>query len=212
MKARLLVRFIIIGLFLAPMCLWSEYEIGGERTTNDGKTITEDVGNLNLPSPDRKLVLRHRKIRGKGDRKNDHESRINILDATGNTLGSLDLTSEDSEHGRVIERIGWSSDSRFVVFSSYSSGGHSPWNSMTFFYSVDLNCFGVLDNFLPGPVLDPNFELAASSEVRLVTMGKDMDDQVKTKFDLRDIVTGKAKVRNGLSKWLKSTPRGECGF
>src|SRR5207249_10981362 len=51
------------------------------------------------------------------------------------------LTSDSEWNGRYVLKSEWSPDSRFFVFSTFSSGGHSGWNFRTFVYSVDANKF-----------------------------------------------------------------------
>lgn len=38
----------------------------------------------------------------------------------------------DGNHGQIVERAAWTPDSRFFVFVTTSSGGHSPWQHWTF--------------------------------------------------------------------------------
>ena len=203
---------LVMFVLFCTLPVLAESEIGGVYKTKDGSSVGEDIGNLNLLSPNKTLRLVHRVIQGKSDRKYDHESRVENLDGKGNTLGALDLTSPDNENGYVVERVGWSPDSKFVVFSTYSSGGHSPWNSKTFFYSSDLNCFGFLDSYLNHPVVDPNFRIVAPATIHLKVMGKDSDDHVSKRFELGNIVTGAAKIEKDSKKWLKTSPVAQCGF
>jgi hypothetical protein len=63
-----------------------------------------------------------------------NESRIEIHDMNGAVLATKDFKSADGEHGRNVQKAEWSPNSQFFVFSTASSGGHSPWHWQTYFY------------------------------------------------------------------------------
>jgi len=51
-------------------------------------------------------------------------------------IGStIDLSSEDGEHGGILEQHEWTPDSQFFIFTSSSSGGHSSWQYGTYIIS-----------------------------------------------------------------------------
>ena len=56
---------------------------------------------------------------------------------------------------------GWSPDSRFFVYSTTSSGGHSVWHVYTFCYHRMLNEVFLLDDLVGGPLVDPDFYFTA---------------------------------------------------
>ena len=60
--------------------------------------------------------------------------------------------------GRVPARIQWTADSRFLVLTTVSSGGHSPWHFMTYVFSVAAKRVVCLDDVM-GPVVDSDFKL-----------------------------------------------------
>src|SRR5438477_4227893 len=55
---------------------------------------------------------------------------------------------------RSIAHIAWSPDSQFLVFTTDSSGGHSPWHSKAFVFSVADKSFRYMDEAI-GNVLNP---------------------------------------------------------
>ena len=52
----------------------------------------------------------------------------------------------DGNHGQIVERAAWTPDSRFFVFTTSSSGGHSPWHHWTFAWSRRDNKIHSLDD------------------------------------------------------------------
>lgn len=67
------------------------------------------------------------------------------------------------------------------MFSTRSSGGHSPWHWNTYFYSRKKNKFALLDDTI-GPVINPNFKVQAPDVVEATVQG--------TASDPSDIKTG----------------------
>src|SRR5256714_7537815 len=61
-----------------------------------------------------------------------NESRVEIRSMNGTVLATKDFKSPDGEHGRNVQKMEWSSDSQFFVFSTASSGGDFPphWRSI----------------------------------------------------------------------------------
>ena len=55
---------------------------------------------------------------------------------------------------RGIAHIAWSPDSQFLVLTTDSSGGHSPWHSKAFVFSVADKSFRFMDEAI-GSVLSP---------------------------------------------------------
>ena len=118
-----------------------------------------------------------------------NESRIEIHDASNRVLAFKDFPSSDGEHGRNAQKEGWTPDSQFFVFSTASSGGHSPWHWQTYFYDRRQNGFRELDDFT-GPVITRDFTLSAPDWVEVTVQG--------TMSDPSDIQTGH-KVKTRLS-------------
>ena len=62
------------------------------------------------------------------------------------------------EEGRVPAKVKWTADSKFLVFTTASSGGHSPWHSTTYAFSVYAKKIVCLDDVI-GPVVNSDFKL-----------------------------------------------------
>lgn len=60
--------------------------------------------------------------------------------------------------GRLPAEVKWTADSKFLVFTTKSSGGHSPWHSTTYVFSVSAKKIVCLDDVI-GPVVDSDFKL-----------------------------------------------------
>ncbi len=105
-------------------------------------------------SPDKTLYAR---VLATGEWK---EIRIEIRTSIHNILSQKDFTSPDAQHGLTLARCAWSPDSNFFVFSTWSSGGHQPWQSPTFFYSRQDNFIHSFSKFLP-PIANDEFSLKA---------------------------------------------------
>jgi hypothetical protein len=118
-----------------------------------------------------------------------NESVVEIHDVTDRTLASDDFRSPKGENGRNVQAKAWTPDSQFFVFSTASSGGHSPWHWPAYFYDRRANTFKELDNFT-GPIIKRDFTLSASDWIEVTVQG--------TSSDPSDIVTGH-KVKRQLS-------------
>jgi hypothetical protein len=88
----------------------------------------------------------------------------------------MDFRSPDKGHGRIIDKIQWAADSNFLVFSTYSSGGHQPWNSPTFFFARLDNEIRSIDDLL-GPVLDSDFEITSTGILKVFVRDKISGDE-----------------------------------
>lgn len=95
------------------------------------------------------------------------ESGIVIKTGEGRILASKSYGSEDGGHGFGVAKAQWTPDSNFFVYSMSSSGGHQPWHSPVYFFSVHDFKIRSLDDRV-GSVTDPNFGLSAPNTVRVV--------------------------------------------
>jgi hypothetical protein len=139
-------------------------------------------------SPDRVLKAKVSSIDETG------ESRVEIFGRDGKIRCKGDYTSEDGSHGGVVEHAGWTPDSQFFVFSMYSSGGHQPWQSPTFFYARRDNTIHKFNDYLP-PVAEPGFVLKAPDRVTLIiwtpfTHGTIGSIMLPITFRISDILKG----------------------
>jgi hypothetical protein len=73
--------------------------------------------------------------------------------------------------------IGWSPDSKFLVMTTASSGGHSLWHFESYVFCVADRTVRYMDNTI-GTVLKPDFKFVGSHVVAM-TVGPDDDGAVK---------------------------------
>ena len=89
-------------------------------------------------------------------------------------------------HGAKVEHIAWSGGARYLVFTTTSSGGHSPWNHRTYAFSTRHWAFLTLDDAV-APVTSADFTFPDASHVEIEIMrpdGEGSDDTVKKTVDL----------------------------
>jgi hypothetical protein len=116
-----------------------------------------------IESPDKSLVATIKpflKTKGK-----TAENIISIIKSDGTVLAKMDFRSPDKEHWYVIDKIQWTADSHFLVFSTYSSGGHQPWHTPTFFFARRDNKIRCVDDLL-GPVLNSDFQITSTNVLK----------------------------------------------
>ena len=59
---------------------------------------------------------------------------------------------------RLPDKVKWTADSKFLVFTTKSSAGHSPWHSTTYAFSVSAKKIVCVDDVI-GLVIDSDFKL-----------------------------------------------------
>jgi hypothetical protein len=104
-----------------------------------------------------------------------------------NWLRHAILDRPKADEGRSVVHSAWTPDSNFFVFSTQSSGGHSPWHWNTYFYSRKKNKFALLDDTI-GAVIKSNFKVKAPDIVEATVQG--------TASDPSDIQTGHVVTRH----------------
>jgi len=97
------------------------------------------------------------------------EDTVAIVSRETSSRTEFSMTSDSEWNGRYVLKSEWSPDSRFFVFSTFSSGGHSGWNFRTFVYSVDANKFVSVDEKIR-PVTDHDFQLLPSHTLQVETL------------------------------------------
>ena len=102
------------------------------------------------------------------------ESRVEIRSASGALLRRRNFASSDHNHGECVDHAQWTSDGRFFVFTTSSSGGHQPWHVATYFYSVSRNRLYSLDAIVGAIISD--FTLRADT-LLTTRMGLNADDR-----------------------------------
>jgi hypothetical protein len=121
------------------------------------------LGTTNFQSPDGRLTARITQIEHTGC----GESEIGFVDQSNRVLASSDYRSNDGGHGLIIEKAAWTPDSRFFVFSTYSSGGHQPYNSPIFVFARQRGTIVPLGRVLQGYVNDPDFRIVPPHDIEV---------------------------------------------
>jgi len=78
------------------------------------------------------------------------------------------------------------SSQQFFVFSSWLSGGHQPWHTPTYAYSIDEKRLISLDK-TTGPICSP-FKLLPPDYIELSTLTKDIKVQKKITIKLSELL------------------------
>jgi len=91
----------------------------------------------------------------------DMESLVVIRSYKGETLNSKNLSSPRGMNGRYVVTAKWSPDSQYLVFSTASSGGHSPWSFPIWVYGRKQNAFVALSDMMSGaPTISGDFHFS----------------------------------------------------
>ncbi|HJZ81381.1 MAG TPA: hypothetical protein VKD91_13585 [Pyrinomonadaceae bacterium] len=99
------------------------------------------------------------------------ESRVDIRSSSGALLRRKSFWSRDHNHGEGVGHAEWTSDGRFFVFNTNSSGGHQPWHSFTYMYSARANKFYNLDSSVGAITSDFKLQGEVLVTTRLASAG-----------------------------------------
>ena len=126
-----------------------------------------------------------------------HESVVEFYSAQNQRLCSMDFSSSDGEHGFAVEKAAWTPDQNFFVFSLGSSGGHQPWHSPTFFFSLRGQAIRDLETFAAGAAISKaDFGLAGPNTV-LTEVWRE-EKPVPAKFRLDSLKDAKLQSKRTL--------------
>jgi hypothetical protein len=156
--------FVALGFFVVGCA---------QQPPTPGPTPPQPVKCPGVTSPDQQLRACVLSV-GRHPNPPFNESRVEIRNMKGVVLATKDFKSPDGEHGRNVQKDEWSPDSQFFVFSTASSGGHSPWHWQTYFYDRKRNTFKEVDDFT-GPVIKRNFKLSAPDWIEVQVQGTPSD-------------------------------------
>jgi hypothetical protein len=125
---------------------------------------------------------------------------IKIFDQKKNLLAALSLEEGSGIDRAMILYAKWSDDSRFFVFMTESSGGHSSWHEPTYIYDATTSFLYSIDDSL-GATTSSSRELTITptDEIQLdfynFQFEKDSDPYSFTKtVSLPDFVKNGAKI------------------
>jgi hypothetical protein len=122
---------------------------------------------------------------GKVSGHDDSETRIEFYSPQNQMLCALDYSSEDGEHGFGVVKAEWTPDEKYFVFSLASSGGHQPWQTPKFIYSVGTREIRSLDRLTQAAQFaNGDFGLEAPNTVVLTEITLDVQPKpVKLALD-----------------------------
>jgi hypothetical protein len=119
----------------------------------------------------------------------DMESRVVIRTSKGDTLTSKDYSSPRGTNGYYVFNAKWSPDSQFFVYSTSSSGGHSPWSFPMMVYSRQQNRIAGFSDMINGePTVSGDFHFVGSHTVVASTWKRpgSLDDKAAVTVDLEE--------------------------
>jgi dipeptidyl aminopeptidase/acylaminoacyl peptidase len=118
-----------------------------------------------------------------------NEDRIVIRRLDPRDIAEYSLLSSDSEQGGHIEKIQWSPKGKYLVFTTSSSGGHSPWHFKTYIFSTERWEFLGLDDAVAA-VTSPDFSFTDQTHLSiemLKTQTSPMDDTTTRLIDMESL-------------------------
>lgn len=99
----------------------------------------------------------------------DQEDRIVVRRLDPRDIAELSLFSKDCQSGGHVENIEWAPKGEYLVFSTSSSGGHSPWNFRTYVFSSERWEFIGLDDVI-APVTSASFAFKDPTHLSIETL------------------------------------------
>lgn len=118
-----------------------------------------------------------------------NEDRIVVRRFGPRDLAELSLLSQDGQQGAHVESIAWSPDRKFLVFSTSSSGGHSPWNHRTYVFSTERWAFQCLDEAV-APVTSTEFSFPDATHLEVEALpapSAEVDETSRRVIDLEKL-------------------------
>jgi len=142
------------------------------------------------PSPDKALRALVLPVETDLHATPDMESRVVIRTVEGKLLTSKDYSSPRGANGYYVARAKWSPDSQFFVFSTSSSGGHSPWSFPTWVYSREKDLIVSFNKMIgDNPTTSEDFNFSRPHTVAATTWEKPgSDNRIPIVVDLEDAI------------------------
>lgn len=137
-------------LLCATVCtliaIQTEAQRSSKQNSKTGTSSPVEEKRKRYRSPDHKLeaIVISFKPRSYGG----PESKIEVRSADGHLLAHTSYASPSGAQGQLVSKARWTSDSRFFVYATESSGGHSPWHHPTHFFSANHHKIYSLDHAL----------------------------------------------------------------
>jgi hypothetical protein len=157
-----LKKIFLILFFMGGSCLTAEET--KELWSSDSPDNRWFAAIRRVPDPD--LIWRQ----------NFDDTQLVIFDTTNPEFRKR--TAQHLIGGRLINNIEWSPDSRFLVFTTSSTEGHSPWHYHTFVFCVDDQKVRYMDSVV-GTVISPNIEFENPDVVILGILDSSLGDDAQ---------------------------------
>jgi hypothetical protein len=143
-----------------------------------------------FPSPDRRVRAIVFPVGMDLHASPDIESRVVMRGANATLLNSKDYSSPRGTNGYYVVHASWSPDSEFFVYTTSSSGGHSPWSFPMWVYSRERNLFVSFSDLIGGkPTVSDDFRFSGPHTVTAMTVEKiGSDKQMPVEVDLAEAV------------------------
>lgn len=127
------------------------------------------------------------------------ESTVEFYSAQEKLLCSMDLSSEDNEHGYGVVKAAWTPDEQYFVFSLASSGGHQPWHTPIKSWSLRDSVIRSLDSYAEGPGISKGEFALESPNIVLTEVWKaESAESVPAKFRLDSLAIENQKSHRSL--------------
>jgi hypothetical protein len=150
----------------------------GATPTPEPAEDTEEMNDWRAPSPDDTLFAVTRVIPDPVYiQRHDLDGVVVAILRYGDEGQSV-VARHDFGH-RLIAHIEWSPDAKFLLFTTVSSGGHSPWHSAAFLFCTADNSFRDVDAAI-GSVVSPKFRFEPPDiAIMEVKKGEMPEEEVK---------------------------------
>jgi len=144
----------------------------------------EDSEIKRVASPDGNFLAATREIPDEGYvwRKDLDRFRLVVWPARLGTEFGDRYLRWDCGRQRVMSNMSWSPDSKFLVLTTVSSGGHSPWHFDSYVFCVADRTVRYMDGTI-GPVVKPDFQFIAAHRL-VISLGPDYDHPTVKQIDL----------------------------
>lgn len=157
-----------------------------------GSAYADDSSSIwTSDSPDQHLFAATREIPSGDDVllwKTEFDGTRLVVVKRGSNSNSDELVFAYTFAGRLIEQAKWTPDSKYIVLTTSSSGGHSPWHDESFVFSLATKKLAYVDDAV-GLVVSPDISVEAphTATFGIGVVGKDgvdFEHPKKTAVDL----------------------------
>jgi hypothetical protein len=184
-----LLLIAITAAVLPPRSAFADAPCSGHQLLPQSRPAgsCQNVKPRSFTSPDKKTIASVLAVDKSLNATPDMESNVVLHSSSGTTLASKDYSSPDGANGYYVLNAKWSPDSQFFVFSTMSSGGHSPWSFPIWVYSAGKKQFASFSEMINGsPTISGTFTIAKPHTLNARTLKApgDLTDKVSVSVDL----------------------------